>query len=742
MKYSPTRASRILISPLALMAGLLSYHPAVAQEAVVIENGEVETDAVVLDEDGDSLIIEEGGALNLEDRGSGVLSFGNDVEVTNQGTIAISTSGIVFAPENGRNGIFSIGDNAVNTNAGEITTNTFDGDGIFSTGVDATNTNSGTIETLQDGSGGIFTRGDNAVNSNSGSITTQGFESDGILSVGDGVTNTNSGRIETTGDDSDGILSFGEETTNSNSGTIFSTGFQSGGIRSDGGTSVNINRGSITTQGDESDGILSLAANSTNTNSGSIETAGFDADGILSFSANTTNSNSGSIVTTGDEASGIDAREANTTNFNSGMIMTSGTASHGVSLAGNNSTLENTGLISATGENSAAILGGAGAQTVTLGEGSVVIGAIDLVGNDIIGPAGFGDTVNFENSGAGVSATLTLSGVEFLNFNGDDRPVFVAPRSIEDAINGNDRVFHVVDPTGFSVLGDATGLLADTAQRTLQGQATSGAWASVFGASRSRDEDGVTLAYDTGLAGVMAGYETDLGVNQVGFVGGLSAGNTTTDIDATDISSTSLLGGAYLASTFGAFDLTSSLLLGVEQHQSDRTVVDNLAGIETAEADIDSRFLSAGLQVSGADFTLGTVALRPSISTTYTLANYDSYTETGTTNANLEVDGRTTQTLSARAQLETVSTVGTLETAFRFGIDGRATQADDITLTLDEVSQSFAETDSDRVFGGFVGARAVFSQTDTLQVTGDIEYGFAEGNEDTLAAGLNVSFAF
>ncbi|MEO0930969.1 MAG: autotransporter outer membrane beta-barrel domain-containing protein, partial [Pseudomonadota bacterium] len=336
---------------------------------------------------------------------------------------------------------------------------------------------------------------------------------------------------------------------------------------------------------------------------------------------------------------------------------------------------------------------------------------------------------------------LTLQGVDVLNISGDDRPLFLFPRTNDDIFGGT-RAFSVVDPTGFSVLGDATSLLTDSAQRTLQQQATSGTWASVFGASRSRDDDGVTLAYDTGLAGVMAGYETGLGGNRFGFVGGLSAGETETDIDATEITSTSLFGGAYLASTLGAFDLTSSLLLGVEQHDSARTVVDNLAGVETADAEIDSSFVSAALQVSGAGFTLGGVQLRPSASANYTFASYDGYTEDGTTNANLEVDSRTVQSLNARAQLETVSMFDGVETAFRFGIDGRASDADDVTLTLNGQNQSFAETDADAVIGGFLGARAVFSQTDALRVTGDAEYGFGEGGENTVSAGLNVSFNF
>ena len=671
MKYSPTPQSRALISPVALMAGFLSYQPAYAQESVVIQNGQTETEKVILDEDGDSLTIEAGGTLTV-DGDDGALATGNDVVVTNDGTINV----------NGFN------------------------------------------------AGGIFSSGDNGVNTNNGTIVTQAGdagEGDGIVSTGDNATNTNTGSIVTDGQDSDGIFSIGDDAANTNSGTFTSTGFGSGGIFTRGNNAVNTNSGSITTQGGESDGLLSVGTGAINTNSGSIQTAGLDSDGILSIGSNTTNSNSGHIVTTGDQASGIDSRGTNDVNFNSGTIITSGTGSHGVEMSGANATLTNTGFISAMDDSSAAILGGAGSQTVNLGEGSLIIGGFDLGGGS--------DTVNFENSGAGVSSVLTLENVETLNISGDDRPVFVAG-DVDDVIT-------TVYTTGFSVLGDATALLADSAQRTLHQQSgTSGTWASVFGASRGRDDDGRTLAYDTGGAGLMAGYETDLGANRLGVVGGVSAGKTATDIDATEISSTSMFGGAYLGRALGGFELTSSLLLGIERHESDRLVADNLAGFETADGDIDSSFVSAGVQAVGRDFTLGALALRPSVSATYTFASYDGYTETGTTSANLEVDSRTTQSLNARAQLETISMVGAVETAFRFGIDGRATDADDITITLNDASQSFAETDSDAVLGGFLGARAVFLETDALQMTGDAEYGFGEGGEDTVSAGLNISFTF
>ncbi|MEJ8560834.1 autotransporter domain-containing protein [Yoonia sp. GPGPB17] len=657
MKNSNSLRQMQAVCLIALAVGLASYQPAFGQEAVVIQDGQIVIESVALDEDGDSLTIETGGAIDVADD-DGVVISAEEATVINDGTI--NTTG-------------------------------FDAGGIFSGGVGAASINNGTITTL-------------------------GEQGDGIVSNRADATNTNNGRISTDGFDADGILTFEANAVNTNTGSISTLGGQSGGIFSRGRVSQNINSGSIVTQGDLSDGLLSTGFASTNTNSGDVRTSGFDADGILSFGSSTANTNLGNIVTTGDSSSGIFSQGRNTTNINSGKIMTRGVDSDGVVLLGSGSTLTNMGLIHVTGEDSQAVRGGSGMQTVNLGAGSLIIGGFDLGGSY--------DVVNYDNAGSGVSAVLTLENVEELNITGNDRPLFVV-----------DDVITTVDTTGFSVMNDATGLLANTAQRTVgQRVGTDGAWASVLGPSRARGDDGLTLAYRTSLAGAMAGYETDMGSNRVGFVGGVSAGKTETDDDSVDIKTQSIFGGAYIGTSLGGIDLTSSLLAGFESHDGDRIVADNLAGFETANATIDGRFVTAGLQARGAGFDLGGARFTPSFSANYTFASYDGYSETGTTNANLDVDSRTAQNLHARAQLETFSTIGAFETAFRFGIDGRATDAEDATISLGEDSQSFAETDSDTGLGGFFGAQALLSETDSLQVVGDFEFGFADGGERAVSA--------
>ncbi|MFQ1699766.1 beta strand repeat-containing protein [Loktanella agnita] len=710
-------ARSLAVSQVAMLLGVLSYQPACAQQAIVIQNGEEVTDTVELNNDGDSLTLEQGGALTVS-AARGVNSTGNDIAVVNDG--AISTTGDDAA------GFYSQGNNATNSNSGSITTEGVEADGFYSQGDNTTNSNSGTISTTGGSAVGIRSEGADATNSNSGSITTTGGTAYGFHShQGTNTTNSNSGSITTTNNFAHGLYSEGDKATNSNSGTISTTGRGADGIRSVGINTTNINSGTITVT---TMGIVSFGTNATNSNSGTIITKLGRAYGIHSRESDTTNSNSGTITTEGRDSYGIYSQGDNTTNSNSGTIRTRGQRAHAVALQGNNGSLTNTGVLSATGEDALAVRGGSGAQTVNLGKGSVIIGAIDLGDGS--------DTVNFDNSAAGASSMLRLMNVETISISGNDRPVFV----IND---GSAKVIMAIDATGFAALRDASALAADSAHRSIppQGDQT-GAWVSLFGGARNRGDDGPTLAYGHDYAGLMAGYRTDLGAKRMGFVGGMSTGTIATDIDTADIATESAFAGTYLGTSLGAAQITASLLAGIERHDSDRVVINSIAGTEVANATIDGRFVSAGMQVTGGGgLTLGTLQMQPSVSAAYTVVSYDDYTETGTTNANLAVDSRTASTLSARAQLETVARIGGLETGYRLGLNSRVSGGDDVTITLDGVSQSF-DVDSDPVLGGFIGARAIYVQNDRLRLTGDVEYGIADGEEDTLSAALNVSVTF
>lgn len=278
-------------------------------------------------------------------------------------------------------------------------------------------------------------------------------------------------------------------------------------------------------------------------------------------------------------------------------------------------------------------------------------------------------------------------------------------QNIADGVNafvttdGATTSLQTVDITGPAVLGEATAVLAGQAHRRVDTK-TNGAWASLIWAARSRGEDAKVLAYSHRFA------------------------------------------GAYLTRPLGNIALTAGPIAGVESHDSTRDVLDNLEGVETATATFDSQFISASVAAEMAAFTLGALELRPSAMTAYTVSSIDGYTEEGTTNANLQFDSRTAQTLTTRAQLETVTALANVDLAYRFGVDGRFGNEDDIAITFDGQSQDFAAGDSDAVLVGFLGAQARFAPADGLHLVGDVEYGFADGEEQTFGASLNVSFAF
>lgn len=543
---------------------------------------------------------------------------------------------------------------------------------------------------------------------------------DAILADGNDVIIENAGAV-TAG--SDGIESNGDDARITNSGSIRSN---SAGIESSGNDAQITNNGSIAAEA----GIRSTGVNVQITNSGSITPA--DSDGIRSTGANAQITNSGSIATVGTD--GIESNGNNAQITNSGQIFVAGGSGAAIEMTGDSTVLTNTGLLSSTNSAGFAIEGGAGTQTVTLGAGSQIIGAIDL---------GAGED-RLDIAAGNASAVLAFVGVETLNL--DDDLAFFAT---DDGIT-------TVDTTGISVLNEAVGALSNSAHAEISGRfapvtdlatqgtvaPTSGAWASLFGQARNVGDDGAALAYSHNFAGLIAGYDRDTSAGRVGFVGGVSAGHIETDADSQDTDTESLFAGAYLNRSFDQVHLTGSVLAGVGSYDSDRLVIDNLAGFETATARFDSQFVSASVNAATQAFMLGNVALTPSVTATYTAVNFDGYTEDGTTSANLEVDDRSAQTLKGRAELTTRYLLGSVDTAFRGGIDARTSFEDDISATLDGITADFDVSDSDNYLGGFVGTRAVFSQSAQFSVVGDLEYQFGENETDAVAAGLNVSFSF
>jgi len=248
-----------------LLAAFLSMTSISYAVDFVVLSGTIETTTQNLPGAGDSLLIEEGGAIVITGSDAVTMSAANQT-VLNRGTI--STTG-----------------------------NTFDG--INNTGADAVITNSGEIMTVGTTAHGILNSGSDAVITNSGLILTAGTGSDGIANnTGARVVITNSGLISTTGGDARGINNTGADAVITNSGQLSTTGASAFGIFNTGLGAINAvitNSGLISTTGDDASGINNAGADAVITNSGRILTEGTNTHGILNTGANVHIINSGTI---------------------------------------------------------------------------------------------------------------------------------------------------------------------------------------------------------------------------------------------------------------------------------------------------------------------------------------------------------------------------------------------------------------------------------------------------------------
>ncbi|WP_350197581.1 autotransporter outer membrane beta-barrel domain-containing protein [Roseibium album] len=561
---------------------------------------------------------------------------------------------------------------------------------------------------------------------NGGRIETSGGFSDGV-EVDDFNTVTNAGVVETSGGFSDGV-DVDDFNAVTNAGVVETSGGFSDGVDVDDFNTVT-NAGVVETSGIFSNGIVADDFN-TVTNTGWIKTSGISSAAIIIEGNDNVVSNSGTIQTGGAFSNGIESDGDDNTLSNSGWIKTTGESANAVKLGVDNA-LTNTGTLIATGADSYAVLGGAGTQTVTIGQGSQIIGSFDLgAGNDIVSVEG----------GPTISQVLTVENVETVNVA--DNFVGVVE------YNGASKTISSVDLTGAISLGASTGALTDSVQKRVHAQAgLTGAWASVFGQHRDFGAVGSRQGYSFAFGGVMGGYERAVGFGRFGVVGGASVNEMETqDFDSTTLDGQSIFAGAYYNTLVGPATLITGLLAGFESNDSERILVDNLNGRQTARGTIDSTFVSASMGLAGTGWALGSsgLTLQPSGLVNYTASFQNDYTEKGAARGNLSVDSRTSQQLSARVQMALGYTVFTgLQAILRTGVDSRTSFEDDIDATLEGQSLTLGGDDINENFiGGFVGLGAAFAPTDRFSVSGDVEYQFGQDDTETFSAGINVNFTF
>lgn len=253
-----------------IVAVVVAAHPSAASAIDrTIADGQTETTTQTLFATGDTLSIEDGGAVSTN--GNAVVLDAANQTLTNRGTIeAMSGSGHGVV-------INSAGTGARIRNYGTISVN---GASAYAFQSSALNT-----ELVNDGS-----------------ITTYDICSYGVYGVADHFTFTNNGNISTRADNN----SYGVFVEYANHATI-------------------INNGVIETLGSDANGIELYGSHAHITNNGTLTTSGADAIGIYAyhnFAENSQNvlTNTGAIRTTGTGSQAIYANATGMTVINSGTV--------------------------------------------------------------------------------------------------------------------------------------------------------------------------------------------------------------------------------------------------------------------------------------------------------------------------------------------------------------------------------------------------------------------------------------
>jgi hypothetical protein len=600
----------------------------------------------------------------------------------------------------------------------------------FDTG---TVTNFGTI-------GGDFGSGIIAVTT---TVTNTGTITGGI--AGNGVAASNTANVTNSGAISgsfDGIVAATANVTNS--GTI-----SGGGHGIFASTATVINSGTIS---GGNDGIF--ASTATVTNSGTI--TGGDI-GIIAIIATVTNSGA---ISGGDI--GIIASTTNVAN--------SGSISGGT-----------TGVFASTNANvtnSGSIFGGVAAlqfagnpDTLTLLPGSHIVGAILLGGG--------GDTVNVRTgnqnltfdtlAGATVTSTLPFVVVGNRIVTIDPTPFAMTDRSLMDFTRGVAAAIPEVNvaagggaPLAFAATDSSVDRVGD-AFAAVSGLAYAGEanvfksptavhadgtaiWARGFLGRRVQDADGVLLRTTNQFYGGMLGADRQVSSTlRLGIFGG--GGETHSDLagNAGETTSTLVFGGAFARWRWANTFLNVAVQAGHSDTDTSRQINNNLApgGIETAKAKFDGWYVNPEASV-GVDYVLGTMGgalytLTPSARLSYLYADYDGYTEIGST-ANLTVGGRSLHNLEERGQLkltrtQTFGTAAVISTSVYGGVLA-VQRIGDTTINASLLGQllPFATPGDDNVWGGYGGAGLTWQTAQGISFFGAIDY-TALSDDSSIVAG-------
>jgi hypothetical protein len=545
------------------------------------------------------------------------------------------------------------------------------------------------------------------------------------------ATFTNYGTISATGNGNRGIKESGSENVILNTNNISTEGGLVRGIDSSGVGTIITNSESISTAGGNADGILSIGDESIITNSGSISTAGDNAYGINSNGDESIITNSGSISTAGDFAYGILSDGDESIITNSGSILAEGDNSVGIYADGADSTIINTGRIIASGSGSYAIAGGGNTnQTLLLGKGSEIIGAIDLGSSS--------DTI--VATGNGISGRVLTSNIESISIGANVAGVVIGEE------------LHTVDPTGSAMLTLGVNKLTLNIQNSINshnsqsllasdsGNKRSSIWINVFNSNFERGDDSLNLAYRNQSLGFVGGYDLD---NSKGLVFGVSTGDMETKSSSfkTDVD-TFFVGGYKNINLDKKTSLNFDLIAGYERYNSARVVVDNINGYETAKANFNNIFISPSATLERKYRITEIFELNPMAKVSYTTSSFGDSKETGATDSNVKTKGRNAQIFNSRIGVNAVLNLQNTKLEVGTGFDTRIIKEARVRGSIDGNGFRYNTNNDNNVNGHYVRAAAYIVDLKSFSLTASFEKRQADGGENEYASQLGARYRF
>jgi uncharacterized protein with beta-barrel porin domain len=442
---------------------------------------------------------------------------------------------------------------------------------------------------------------------------------------------------------------------------------------------------------------------------------------------------------------------------NTGTIV--GADGYGIRIDGSfDNTIDNSGSVAGGTE---AIHTGSGDDTLTLRKGSKVTGLMELGGGR--------DTFNYLQGG---NATFTFS---------NSAPEAVNAPGAVVVVNGNK--VGIFDPSGkaasTAAFSNLVGGISDTVFGHIesagpQGTATSGfagamnlgatqprkkeaevdrpvnafaatAWGNAFGTWTRTDADGTLSATSSRVGGFAAGYDSAVSANtRAGVFLGGAYGTLNVDATGDETDATSVYGGLYAHRALSDVNVDAVLTLGASDHDSERTVTNNLAagGVENVTGDYWSYFVNPVVGVSTRGGPL-LAAARVGYAGAWT----EGYTEDGAAGA-MSVDSQSVHLFHARAEVKVPMTFSAINgvayvVAPFAGVRGY-TQVGDTDITGSIVGADFSfDPGSDRSVGtAFAGVNAAVALGEQGQAFLDVEGGRRTDDTDELKARAGVRWSW